>query len=90
MGIISWIILGALSGWIVSIIVKTNAKQGFLGNVAVGVIGALLGGFLGSRLFDVDVSGLNFKSILVAVVGGLVFVAIWNLVTGRKTLGDDQ
>lgn len=90
MGIVSWIILGALSGWIVSMIVKTNEKQGFVGNVVVGVIGAVVGGFLGNKLFDADISGLNLKSVLLAVGGGLIFVAVLNFITGKKTLGDGK
>jgi uncharacterized membrane protein YeaQ/YmgE (transglycosylase-associated protein family) len=90
MGIVSWVILGALSGWIVSMIVKTNEKQGFVGNVVVGVVGALVGGFLGSKLFDVDVSGVNLKSVLLAVAGGLIFVTVLSFFTGKKTLGDGK
>ena len=46
MGIILWIIFGAIVGWIASMIVKTDAKQGFLGDVLLGVVGAVVGGFL--------------------------------------------
>jgi uncharacterized membrane protein YeaQ/YmgE (transglycosylase-associated protein family) len=86
MGIISWIILGALSGWIVSMLVKTNGEQGFIGNVVVGIMGAVIGGFLGSRIFDEDINGVNLKSILIAVAGGLIFTYILKLVTGKKSV----
>ena len=46
MSIIMWIIFGALAGWIASIIMKTNAEQGAIGNIIVGILGALIGGFL--------------------------------------------
>ena len=50
LGIISWIIFGALAGWVASLIAGTNREQGWLGNILVGIIGAFLGGFLFSLL----------------------------------------
>lgn len=86
MGILSWIVLGALSGWIASLILKTNAEQGALGNIIMGIVGALIGGFLGSWLFGVDISGVNVTSVLLAVLGALVFAFALNLVTGKKSV----
>jgi uncharacterized membrane protein YeaQ/YmgE (transglycosylase-associated protein family) len=86
MGILTWIILGALSGWIVSLIVKTNGQQGMVGNIVIGVVGAVIGGFVGSKLFGLNVSGLNITSILLAVGGGLIFTFILNAVIGKKSL----
>lgn len=86
MGILSWIVLGALSGWIASLILKTNAEQGALGNVIMGIVGALIGGYLGSWLFGVDISGVNVTSVLLAVLGALVFAFALNLVTGKKSV----
>lgn len=86
MGILSWIILGALAGWIASIILKTNAQQGAIGNIIMGIVGALIGGYLGSLLFDLDVTGINLTSILLAVGGALVFAFIMNLFTGKKSV----
>ena len=86
MGILSWIILGALSGWIASLILKTNAEQGALGNIIMGIVGALIGGFLGSWLFGVDISGINITSVLLAVLGALVFAFALSLITGKKSV----
>ena len=86
MGILSWIILGALAGWLVSLIVKTNFEQGMFGNIVVGIIGALIGGFLGSKLLGIDVTGINITSILLAVGGGVLFVFLLSAVTGRKAV----
>lgn len=86
MGILTWIILGGISGWIVSMIVDTNEDQGLLGNIVLGVIGAVLGGYLGTRLFDTTVTGFNISSIALAVFGGLVFVGLWRILTGKKKL----
>ena len=86
MGILSWIVLGALSGWIASLILKTNAEQGALGNIIMGIVGALIGGFLGSWLFGVDISGVNVTSVLLAVLGALVFAFALSLITGKKSV----
>lgn len=67
-------ILGALSGWIASMIMKTNASQGILADVFFGVIGALLGGFIMSLFGQPGVTGLNLYSILVAVVGASIVI----------------
>lgn len=76
MGIILWIIFGALAGWIASIIMKTNAQQGAILNIAVGIVGALVGGFLMNSLGESGVSGFNLYSLLVAVLGAVIFIAI--------------
>jgi uncharacterized membrane protein YeaQ/YmgE (transglycosylase-associated protein family) len=74
--IILWIIFGALAGWIASIIMQTNEEQGGLGNIIVGIIGAFIGGFLVQALTGDDVQGFNFISLLVAVLGAIVLLAI--------------
>ncbi|MDB5175157.1 MAG: transglycosylase [Candidatus Saccharibacteria bacterium] len=74
--IISWIIFGALAGWIASIIMKTNAQQGALGNIVVGILGAIIGGFLVRALTDTDVSGFNLTSLIVAIVGAVILLAV--------------
>jgi uncharacterized membrane protein YeaQ/YmgE (transglycosylase-associated protein family) len=74
--IISWIIFGALAGWIASIIMKTNAEQGALGNIIVGILGAILGGFLVRALTDnTGVSGFNLGSLIVAILGAVILLA---------------
>ncbi len=86
MGFIGYIILGALAGWIVSLILKTNKQQGAWGNIVVGVIGALVGGWLGSALFGVKITGLNISSLLIAIIGGLLFAIVLGMVTGKKSV----
>jgi uncharacterized membrane protein YeaQ/YmgE (transglycosylase-associated protein family) len=77
MGILAWVILGALAGWIASIIMKTDEQQGAFGNIVVGIIGALVGGFLFSLFGGSDVTGLNLYSLIVAVVGSMIVLFIY-------------
>lgn len=83
MNILLWIILGALAGWIASLIVKTNDQQGILLDIVVGIVGAFIGGFV-FRLFGASgVTGFNIYSILVAIIGAVILLAIVKAVRGR-------
>lgn len=84
MGILSWIIFGALAGWIASIITGRNERQGCLMNIIVGVIGASLGGWIMSLFGGSGVTGFNLPSFLVAVLGAVVLLAIVNFIFGRR------
>lgn len=84
MGIITWIIVGGLAGWLASVIVGTNSQQGCLVDIGVGIIGALVGGFLFSILGGVGFTGFNIYSLLVATIGAIVFLLIVRAVTNRK------
>lgn len=84
MGIISWIILGLIAGFIGSKIVDKRG-QGFWLNIALGIIGALLGGFLFSLFGAGGVTGLNLYSLLVAIIGSIVALLIYNAVTGQRS-----
>jgi len=76
MGIILWIIFGALVGWAASLIMKTDARQGIMLNIIVGVIGAVIGGWLMSAIGESGVSGFNLYSFLVALLGACVLIVI--------------
>jgi uncharacterized membrane protein YeaQ/YmgE (transglycosylase-associated protein family) len=80
MGILSWIVLGGLAGWVASIIMKKNATMGAFANIVVGIIGAFIGGFLMNYLGGWDITGFNLKSFLVALLGSVVLLAIINLI----------
>jgi uncharacterized membrane protein YeaQ/YmgE (transglycosylase-associated protein family) len=85
MGIIGWIVLGGLAGWIASMFAGTNKSQGLFGNIIVGIIGAVIGGWV-VGLFGIDgVNGFNFWSLLVAVIGAFITLSIWKVITGRKS-----
>ena len=82
MGIIGWIILGGLAGWVASMIAGNNAQQGLLGNIVVGVIGGVVGGFI-VNLFGVDgITGFNLWSFAVALLGAVVALWVWAMVRG--------
>jgi uncharacterized membrane protein YeaQ/YmgE (transglycosylase-associated protein family) len=83
MGIISWIILGLIAGFIGSKIVDKQG-QGLWLNIALGIIGALVGGFLFDLFGATGVTGLNIWSMIVAIVGSVVVLLIYNAVTGQR------
>lgn len=74
--IIVWVVFGALAGWIASIIMKTDAQQGWLMNIIVGIIGALVGGFLMNLFGAPGVTGFNIYSLLVAILGSIILIWI--------------
>jgi uncharacterized membrane protein YeaQ/YmgE (transglycosylase-associated protein family) len=76
MGIILWIIFGALVGWIASIIMKTDAQQGALLNIIVGIFGAVLGGYIMNFFGETGTTGFNLYSFLVALIGAVVLIVI--------------
>lgn len=77
MGLIAWIIFGALAGWVASMITGTNDRQGCLLDIVVGVVGAFIGGFLVELLsggeFDI---AFNITSFIVAVIGAIVLLTL--------------
>jgi uncharacterized membrane protein YeaQ/YmgE (transglycosylase-associated protein family) len=76
MDIILWIVLGALAGWIASIITGTDAEQGWLGNMVTGIIGAFIGGLV-LKLFGAEgVSGFNLPSLLTAILGAVILLSL--------------
>lgn len=84
LGVIGWIVIGGLAGWIGSKIMKTDGQMGLVLNIVVGIVGGLLGGFL-LRGFGVDVAGGGLLfSFLTCLLGAIILLAIVKLVTGRR------
>ena len=76
MNILLWILFGAIAGWIASLIMKTDARQGALLNIVVGIVGAMVGGFIFNLLGGAGVTGFNLYSLGVAVIGAIILLAI--------------
>lgn len=79
MGIILWIIFGGLIGWIASMVMNTNAQQGIILNIIVGIVGAVIGGWLMDFFGQSGVTGFNFYSFIVALIGAVVLIAVVKL-----------
>ena len=82
MNFIIWIAIGGILGWIASMIMHTNAQQGMLLNVVVGIIGALLGGWLLAPLFGtgtINQNDFSLGSVMVSLLGAVILLAIVNL-----------
>lgn len=85
MGIIGWIVLGIIAGAIAKLILPGKQGGGIIVTMILGIVGAVLGGFLGSAIFGASLE--NFWSLqtwVLAIVGALIVLLIWGLVTGRK------
>lgn len=80
MGILLWIVFGALAGWIASMIMHTNAQQGAVLNIIVGIIGAVIGGWIMTYFGSSDVTGFNLYSLVVAIIGACVLIGIVKMV----------
>ena len=79
MGIILWLVVGGIIGWLASMIMRTDAQQGILLNIVVGIVGAFIGGLIFSG-GSINNAGLTLTSFLVSLVGAVVLLAIVNLV----------
>jgi uncharacterized membrane protein YeaQ/YmgE (transglycosylase-associated protein family) len=85
MSIISWIILGLIAGFIGSKIVNSQG-QGFWLDIVLGIVGAIVGGFLFSVFGAAGVTGLNIWSLIVAIIGSVVVLWLYHLLVGRRSI----
>jgi uncharacterized membrane protein YeaQ/YmgE (transglycosylase-associated protein family) len=87
MGIILWLIVGGLIGWIASIIMGTNAQQGIILNVVVGIVGAVIGGWLLGPLLGAGSinAGISVMGFVVSLIGAIILLAIVNFVQHNVT-----
>jgi uncharacterized membrane protein YeaQ/YmgE (transglycosylase-associated protein family) len=85
MGIIAWIVLGLIAGFIASMLVNKNG-EGFLGDVLLGIVGAVVGGFVASVIGINGITGFNVYSMLIAVVGAVICLVIYHAVVGRRAI----
>lgn len=86
MGILAWIVLGLIAGAIAKAIMPGNDPGGIIVTMVIGIIGAFIGGFVGNMLTGVGLNGFSIQSIILAVVGALIFLWIYRMATrGRST-----
>ena len=85
MGILSWIVVGLIAGWLAGVVVK-GGGYGCIGVVIVGVVGGLIGGFIASYFFHVGdpMSGINLPSILIAFGGAVLLLIVLRVLGGRR------
>ena len=86
MGILAWIVVGAVAGWLASMVV--HSSLGLIGDIVVGIVGAFIGGFLFSLIGSSGVTGFNIPSIVVAFIGAVVLLVVIRAVSGnRRSIG---
>ena len=85
MSIIAWLVVGAIAGWIASMVVPGDERYGVIGGLIAGIIGAVVGGWLfGLLTNDPDyMSGISIGTIVAAIVGAIIVVFLWNMIQGR-------
>jgi uncharacterized membrane protein YeaQ/YmgE (transglycosylase-associated protein family) len=87
-GIISWLVVGAIAGYIAGFLVKGDESLGVIGHIVLGIIGALIGGFIAGLLTGGDyISGINITTIVVAVIGAVIAVVGYNAIRGQARTG---
>jgi uncharacterized membrane protein YeaQ/YmgE (transglycosylase-associated protein family) len=85
MGILSWIVVGLIAGWLAGMVMR-GGGYGLVGDIIVGVVGGLIGGWLGTSVLHIgaDVNGINLESILVAFCGAVVLLGAMRLLGGGR------
>jgi uncharacterized membrane protein YeaQ/YmgE (transglycosylase-associated protein family) len=89
MGIISWLVVGAIAGWLAGMLVKGDESLGVIGHIVLGIIGGLVGGFVAGLLTGGNdyITGINIQTIVVATIGAVVAVVGYNAIRGRSRTG---
>ncbi len=86
MGIVAWIVVGLIAGILAKIAMPGPDPGGIIMTVVIGIVGALLGGFIVNRLLDgPGITGINLSSILVATLGSVTLLAVYRLITRQAT-----
>ena len=85
MSILAWIVLGLIAGAIAKFLMPGRDPGGFFVTILIGIVGAVIGGFIGSALGWNPPSGVNLPSIGIAVLGSIVLLIIYRMVVGRRS-----
>jgi uncharacterized membrane protein YeaQ/YmgE (transglycosylase-associated protein family) len=84
MGLLSWIVFGLIAGAIAKMLMPGRDPGGCIITIIVGVVGALLGGFIATWLGYGGISGFDFRSFVIAVLGSILLLGIWRMLAGRR------
>jgi uncharacterized membrane protein YeaQ/YmgE (transglycosylase-associated protein family) len=84
MGWLAWLVVGAIAGWLASMVMKTNRQQGLLLDIVVGIVGAFIGGFLFRQFGEAGITGFNLWSVFVAFIGAVVLLALIRVANGQR------
>jgi uncharacterized membrane protein YeaQ/YmgE (transglycosylase-associated protein family) len=86
MGLLAWIIVGLIAGWLAGLVMR-GSGYGVLGDIIIGIVGALVGGFLASALFDVSdpLTGIDVTTLVVAFSGAVITIALLRALGGRRS-----
>ena len=89
MGIISWLVVGAVAGYLAGFLVKGDEGLGVIGHIALGIVGGLVGGFVAGLLTGGNdyITGFNITTVVVAVIGAVVLVLGYNFIRSRSGSG---
>ena len=87
MGILTWIILGLVAGWLAGQFMRGG--YGLVGDIVLGIVGAIVGGYVGGLILgrDLMVTGFNLESVVVAFLGAVVLIAVSRMFVGRRRFG---
>jgi uncharacterized membrane protein YeaQ/YmgE (transglycosylase-associated protein family) len=85
MSVLGWILLGLISGFVASKVVNAQGEGCFI-DIALGLVGAMVGGFIFTELGGSSITGFNLYSMFVAIIGAIVVLFLWHAITGRRTL----
>lgn len=88
MGILSWLIVGAIAGWLAGLLVRGDESLGVVGHIVLGIVGAIIGGFIAGVLTGGDyITGVNVTTIVVSVIGAIIAVVAYNAMRGSSRTG---
>jgi len=83
MGIVTWIVLGAIAGFLANLLI--GGREGLIGTIILGIVGAIVGGWLAGVLLKIkDPTGINLESVVVSVIGAIIVLAVYRAVVGRR------
>ncbi|MEP7082510.1 MAG: GlsB/YeaQ/YmgE family stress response membrane protein [Chloroflexota bacterium] len=87
MGVLSWLIVGAIAGWVASKVMPGDEGYGVLGGLIAGIVGAMVGGYLFALLTTRDdwLTGFDVTTLIAAIVGAIIVVFVWNMISGRRS-----